>query len=449
VISWDSTKSTATLTKQIQDVVIAVGEYGCGLESQLESVYRFLADPSPPQAIVQGACPGSASQLCVSPAGLDNALLAQRAAFLRPDSAVAVVMLTDENDCSIRDERQYFYAATSPYKVLLPHGSAVCATNPNDRCCYSCGSAPPSGCPADPACTPASSSSTEDQLNLRCFDEKRRFGLDFLYPIERYVTAFTRSHLCPQSPDLAPNAATCKDANGNFSNVVQNPLFYGADGTIRARSLVYVLGLVGVPWQDLAVGGPSVSTLRFKAPGALAADGTWDAILGDPASSPPLPPADALMVESRSGRTGADIEGTPVPGPQAPVSANNGINGHDWANTRNDDLEYACIFRLPESRDCIQVEKAVPTPGCDCGDAFNPQDFNPLCQSPTDGTYGNTQYFAKAYPGIRELSLLKALGSQGLTASVCAKNLTDDTRSDYGYRPAIDLLLAELKRSVP
>jgi hypothetical protein len=90
-----------------------------------------------------------------------------------------------------------------------------------------------------------------------------------------------------------------------------------------------------------------------------------------------------------------------------------------------------------------------PPPGCDCGAVFKPEDYKPLCQSPADGTYGNTQYFAKAYPGIRELSLLKALGNQGLTASVCAKNLTDDTRSDYGYRPAIDLLIAELKRAVP
>jgi hypothetical protein len=450
VISWDSTKSTATLTQQIQDVVTAVGEFGCGLESQLESVYRFLADPKPPMTIAKGPCVAGSSQQCAFPTGRDVALLAQRAAFLRPDSAVAVVMLTDENDCSIRDEKQYFYAATSPTKVLLPHGSAVCATNPNDPCCYSCGGPPPPGCPADPTCTPVASDPKQDQLNLRCFDEKRRFGLDFLYPVERYVTAFTRTHLCTSRPDLVPNATACPDVDHDGNpDIVPNPLFSGADGTIRAPSLVSVLGLVGVPWQDLAVGGPSASTLRFKAPGALAADGTWDAILGDPASSPPRVPSDGLMVESRSPRPGNDINGAPIPGPQAPLSANNAINGHDWANTWNDDLEYACIFRFPAPRDCIAVEQAVPAPGCDCGDAFLPADFNPLCQSPTDGTYGNTQYFAKAYPGIRELSLLKALGSQGLTASVCAKNLTDDTRSDYGYRPAIDLLVAELKRAVP
>jgi hypothetical protein len=45
---------------------------------------------------------------CVAPstddsgrAEVDEVLLARRAAFLRPDSLVAIVMLTDENDCSM------------------------------------------------------------------------------------------------------------------------------------------------------------------------------------------------------------------------------------------------------------------------------------------------------------------------------------------------------------
>jgi hypothetical protein len=35
--------------------------------------------------------------------GLDTTILAQRTAFLRPDSLVAVIMLADENDCSVMD----------------------------------------------------------------------------------------------------------------------------------------------------------------------------------------------------------------------------------------------------------------------------------------------------------------------------------------------------------
>src|SRR6476660_2670002 len=82
--------------------------------------------------------------------GKDMNLLAQRAAFLRPDSLVGVVMMTDENDCSIQDSGQYYYAARMD--IILPHGSQVCAQNPNDKCCYFCNSAPPAGCQADPMC---------------------------------------------------------------------------------------------------------------------------------------------------------------------------------------------------------------------------------------------------------------------------------------------------------
>ncbi|HEX7669254.1 MAG TPA: hypothetical protein VF395_06725, partial [Polyangiaceae bacterium] len=277
---------------------------------------------------------------------------------------------------------------------------------------------------------------------------------DFLYPIERYVNAFTRTHLCTARADLTPNADTCRDANGVRQDVVQNPLFYGADGSIRSRSLVSVLGIVGVPWQDLNADGPSASSLHYKGPSALAADATWNAIIGDPAASPPRPPTDGLMVESRAPRTGSDINGVPIPGPKTPIAANSAINGHDWSNTVGDDLMYACIFALTAPRDCLKVENippGSPTPssGCDCGSDSNPDGDNPLCEDPTTGTYGNTQYFAKGYPGTRELSLLKALGSQGLTASVCPKNLNDVTRNDYGYRPAVDLLIDALKQTVP
>ena len=30
----------------------------------------------------------------------------------------------------------------------------------------------------------------DDNLNLRCFNQKQRFGIDLLYPTERYVSGF-------------------------------------------------------------------------------------------------------------------------------------------------------------------------------------------------------------------------------------------------------------------
>jgi hypothetical protein len=434
-----------------QMMVTASGQFGCGLPAQLESIYRFLVDPEPPSSIEKRPCAAGSGQSCAFPTGKDTALLAQRAAFLRPDSLLTVFMVSGENDCSIRDERQFFYAATSPTKVLLPHGSAACATNPNDPCCYSCGGTPPPSCAKDPSCTPPTSDAKSDVLNLRCFDEKRRFGLDFLYPTKRYVNALTKPQLCLSNPDLGfdPSnaAATCASAD---TKLVQNPLFQdltGAGVLPRDPSLVYLAGIVGVPWQDLQATSTDeglsypANELHYKVAQQL----NWDLILGAPASSPPVPPTDGLMVESRYPRGGEDVAGRALVGPNTPIDQNNPINGHDFNNVANDDLMYACIFPLKAPKDCTEVEKADPSPGCDCGAAFNPADNNPLCENPVYGTYGNTQYSAKAYPGLRELSVLRDFGDNAIVASICARNLRDPAAQDYGYRPAVDAIVDRLK----
>ena len=82
------------LKKSASELVKGVGDTGCGLEAQLESVYHFLNEPNPYQNV---ALVGP-NQNQASLAGLDGTLLEQRADFLRPDSLVAVIMLTDEDD---------------------------------------------------------------------------------------------------------------------------------------------------------------------------------------------------------------------------------------------------------------------------------------------------------------------------------------------------------------
>jgi hypothetical protein len=124
----------------------------------------------------------------------------------------------------------------------------------------------------------------------------------------------------------------------------------------------------------------------------------------------------------------------------------NPVNGHDWVNMDQDDLQYACIFPVPETRDCAQVVMETPTPGCDCKPGQEGNN-NPLCQN-ASGQYTTVQRYAKAYPGLRELQVVKDLGANGLAASICARNLTDALQPDYGYRPAIDLLLRQLGRSI-
>ena len=75
----------------------------------------------------------------------------------------------------------------------------------------------------------------EDNQNLRCFDHKRRFGMDFLYPTQRYVNALTKP--------LVENRAR---------QLVPNPIFVGETGNQRPKSQVVLAGIVGVPWQDIA-----------------------------------------------------------------------------------------------------------------------------------------------------------------------------------------------------
>src|SRR5262249_19075911 len=145
---------------------------------------------------------------------------------------------------------QYYYAARD--NIILPHGSSACVTNPNDKCCYFCNSVVPAGCTADPACiqpTPRD----QDQPNLRCFHQMQRFGFDFLYLTARYVNPLTKAHLCTSRADLAPYSEDCKDLDGDKKpDIMNNPLLIDPDtGAFRDPSLVYFLGIVGVPYQDL------------------------------------------------------------------------------------------------------------------------------------------------------------------------------------------------------
>ncbi len=450
--------NNTALTTSFADMVIGVGEVGCGYESQLESWYRFLVDPSPPDEVTLDA-DGK-----VLLKGTDTVLLDQRKAFLRPDSLLAIVMLTDENDCSIREQGQFYYAAqqkTGNGSVFhLPRGRAICDQSPNDECCFSCGQSGPkddSGnpiCPEDPTCKTADGQTAylddvEDHINLRCWNQKRRFGIDFLYGIDRYADAL--------------RSATVTDRNGQ---VVPNPIFSDLDpsdanANVRTSSLVYLAGIVGVPWHDIArtdsngtpdlkagldsqgkaLGGfKSADEMFFPLPGKDY--NTWDVILGDPDNYPAAEalPKDPLMIESVEPRTGTNpITGDPIVTSAQPLG--NLINGHEQSIPKRDDLQFACIFPLPMERDCSTGLEV----SCDCGDPLND---SPLCQvNPVTGE-PTTQVYAKAYPGIRELQLLEQLGSQGIVASACPAQLDDPAGVDMGYRPALAAISDRLASAI-
>src|SRR5205085_4927764 len=125
---------------------------GCGLEAQLEAMYRFLAQPDPwTQVTVDNFGDADLGT------GVDDALLRQRAAFLRPDSALVVVMLTDEDDSStdplaVGGQGWAFMARSFPGSKVFrgdprngttaPRGTSACTDSskgPGHPDCTSCG----------------------------------------------------------------------------------------------------------------------------------------------------------------------------------------------------------------------------------------------------------------------------------------------------------------------
>lgn len=462
-LAWDATQTdqppgenTADAFKSnFQDMVTAAGQHGCGYEASLESWYRFLVDPEPPANVtLQNGNTVRGSHLTVNPDGstscdgCDMDLLAQRKAFLRPDSLVAIVMLSDENDCSIIDKDKGWFVGSSS---LMPKSTAVCATNPNDPCCRSCASAettPPVNCVPlnqDPVCMGASAGSYQtwdglhDAPNLRCFEQKQRFGFDLLYPTDRYVNALTAAQLTLQSDD---------------KTIVPNPLFAGdAAHAPRSPSLVFLAGIVGVPWQDIAddTSLKDPNQLTYLDADALKAQGRWDVILGDSSAKPPVPPSDPFMLESIGPRQGKNpITNDPIVAPDS--TSPSGINGHEYNVPKLDDLQYACTFELTTPKPCTAGDRA-----CDCAadlvdgmpdttaiTAAN----SPLCQPKAGGAVGTTQYFAKAYPGLRELQVLHDFPNNGIVASICPKisaQDADEADVNFGYNPAVGAIIARLK----
>jgi hypothetical protein len=426
----------AVFAADLAKTVEAAGDHGCGFESALEGWYRFLVDPEPPAAVV---VPSGASTAVVQ--GVSAQVLAQRAAFLRSDSVLGVVMLSDENDCSIQDEGYGWLIARS---APMYRSTLACHTNPNDPCCQSCAEATThDGCPAIATDTQCALGNTlpavEDDLNLRCFQQKQRFGFDLLYPVQRYIDALTQT-LVPRRSDGV---------------LVANPIYESKGGAApRSPEQVLLLGIVGVPWQDVAdvesLTGPGLKFLSEDGP--LSAE-RWDIILGNPTASPPVPPIDPFMYETPQDRT--TVLGLAQANPVVPAeklvdatSLNpqaNHINGHEQVNTGARDLQYACTFALPNPIACDQAAFDADE-GCDCF-AEDLMYNRPLCQPPAGGAPTINQTFGKAYPGLRELAVLKGIGGHGIVASTCAKT-ADLTSDSYGYRPAMDALAGRVAKQI-
>ena len=380
------------LAERIDDLVLGVGGNGCGFEAPLEAMYRFLIDPLPYEDI-------DVFQGQTIPQGFDFELLDMREAFLRPDSALAIIVVSDEDDCSVNANNTRALLVGSPEPMW--RGRAECATDPEDPCCASCRGGTPAGCPEDPTCglmTP-----DEDPLNLRCFDQKRRFGVDYLHPIDRYVTGLSERSIVDRSGE-----------------VQTNPLFVGS----RSPSMIAFTVITGVPWQDISISPQS--------PGAgflPTSDIPWARILGSP-------PEDPLMIPSRDPRSGTHpVTGDELamPGGAAPLA--NPINGHE--HDIQDELQFACVYELEEPVLCSDGS-------CECAVTGND---NPVCQQ-EDGSYTETQRYGRATPATRQLALARELDSISAVASICTAPVFDADSPAFAYRPAVDATLRTLRRSL-
>jgi hypothetical protein len=442
---------TSGLAKSAYDLVVGNGQLGCGFESQNESWYRFLVDPAPYQSI-------SLVNNQVKTTGIDAVLLQQRKDFLRPDSLLVIVDVTDETDTSIKETSSYpLFAAP---ELHFPHARSECTTKgPKDPCCSSCGQTEPPGCPpnsADASCTsgtpPGQYSIFDEDTSLRAFgliSHKQRYGIEFFYQPSRYVNALT-------SP-------TVTDAN---NATVPNPIYTNLDptrytGAVRDPGLVLYATISGVPWQllarqkngvpDLVNGVSAIDPTKvggFKTAKELSlldpkGNSFWDDIAGDPENY--VPAKSPFMQESTVPRTGVDpVTGIATSPPGSPSDANP-INGHERTivNPPND-IEYACIFPLLGPMDCSQNSSS-----CECTFQNALAADNPLCApNPNDGNKPTLQVSGRAYPGIKHLAIARGMGSQGIAASICAKQVTDPTAPDYGYRPAVRAIADRMKQSL-
>ena len=419
---------------KLEAMVTSAGETGCRYPATLEAWYRFLIDPEPPAAIVVEAGSSTAVRQ-----GVDDVLFQQRAAFLRPSSIVAIVMLSDKNDCSIQDEGYGWLVARAS---AMYRSTSQCLVNPSDHCCQSCGEqAANEGCPAianDVECAKGPNlAAAEDDMNLRCYQQKRRFGFELLYPTTRYSDAL-------RSP-VVPQAST--------GQLVQNPLFSAADGKApRDKGAVFLAGIVGVPWQDVADEASLAGEgLNYLTAAQLTSYGRWDVILGDPGANPPVLPTDPFLVETTADRT---TLGIPQANPIAidmlvPSTSNNPqanhINGHEHAppGVGDTELQYACTFPLPAPRECEPAQTGV---SCECGADASARN-SPLCQPPAGGAAEPRQFYAKAYPGLRQLRVLKEFGENAIVASACPK-VSDVGSPSYGYNPAVDALVGRVKEAL-
>ncbi len=455
VLKWRNDQTEVPeLIEAIQSQILAVGTSGCERQAPLEAWYRFLVEPRPPlNTILSEDGTAGPERDAEGTVRLDSELLAQRQAFLRPESLLAVVMLSDDDDCSTMAGGNLFenaaYGHLMHQETPMVRASGACQVNPNDACCVSClaSELAPEGCDLSDCENLPILSQEEDPQVLRFVDQRRRFGTEFIYPVKRYVDGMTR-------PEIRDTWS---------GELVDNPLLRGVgahEGKVRAPGLVLPLAITGVPWHDVetqeSLTSSSVSEVLSSPELALnlvpfgdEQVNRWRVLLGNPGvparslecqesrddpacGRAPTPALDPFMIQSLSPREAAvnPITGDQIVGPESLDPQANLINGHEHSANGQPALQRACIFPLDEPRECIDDD---PTCACGSGAPFN----QALCQPPAGGEAEATQYWDGASPSPRIAQFIRDMGANAGLSSACPKQATGDPSSQaFGYAPS-------------
>jgi len=470
----------ANLTGDFQSLVIGSQAYGCGIESQLETWYRFLIQPDPYASI---ATTTKNQLLYASWDGLDSTILQQRADFLRPDSLVLIVVLTDEDDSEI-DVRTIGGVGVNylDNNFQPPLGTTACAQSPGSSACTSCAFGTANNdpnCMMNPAVyTSSAAPNWGFNDNLRHVHMKEKYGVDLQYPINRYVVGLTQPKVPNRSGEY-PNGASYYQ--GGLNNDPQdlncdNPLFSSklptsgtgptdpnictlSPNTVRTpgANLVYYAHIGGVPNELL-----TQTVNGVLQPKETLAASDWQSILGMDPETYNYSGIDPHMIESYQPRTGLPVAGSgaTVQGDEAPDWYTDGAPSTTFPQRVNlpVDREYACVFPLATPRNCDPNNannSEADISSCDCSTA-GPGGMAPTLPADHVPSVCNAQNplqqdYAKAYPTIRELLLAEKLGTQGIVSSLCPIHVTDNSAGNdplYGYRPAVASIIDRLKTSL-
>lgn len=393
----------------VQSLIGAATDKGCGFPAPLETLYRFLVAPDPWFSVDTGE--KKASYL-----GTEEILLMQRAQFLRPDSLLVIVMVTDKEDASL-DPLSYgglgwaFSSTKFPDSTVTradgvsttaPRATDICKVNPGDPGCTSCKciDEPCPGLGSDPSCVLDGGyyGKTEDFLASRFHKMKQRYGRDPQYPVSRYVQGLTKVRVPRRGEEHRETTTEGRRLIADYDTkaaACTNPIFAARLPTSSTEELC-----------ALPVGERDKSLVLFAVvagvpPSLIGTNGTpkdWASVLGSDPAGYSDDGKDPHMIQSVLPRSGLP--------PPVDERGNNGTDpdhGREW--TTGDELQFACTAELVPPGACTASEAS-----CDCAGAKNP----PLC-GPTVGE----QTRMKAFPSTRPLRVARDLGDRAVVGSVC------------------------------